>query len=245
MSMRPPHVKSMRASLQLRKDLDQARSQGRRQVLRIAIGIVAASAKQHAAVRRKPEVVEHDVAVGDRQILRIDGPRGGLVERFGRDDVAAGRERQPAQRPALESMVRAACENRSTCALTRPRAVRTQGLRPACDLDDVAILEDADAEPRGRAGFAHDEVRADADGRCAGRCSRRDRRVVPSTRGMSAGFDDLQCRRRRLRRVCARRRRADACIWRGAGGRFHPAVLQIAIDAVACATRSAMMSWPR
>ncbi len=166
-SMRPPHSKSMRVSLSCGEDLDHARTHCSRDAFGIAICIVTAPAgSADADPCDKSVVIQHDIAVGDGEILRIDLARGVLVERLGGDDVAPGREQQTRETSALELMLGISSEHDAACfdaavlgAHERPVAALAIRGRTESSKICTPMLAAAAASPRrGSRG---------GDGRCA------------------------------------------------------------------------------
>ena len=72
MPMRPPQAKSTRTFLSSGKISTRRGRIVAVEVLGIAVGVIAAAAEQHAPVGGEAEIVEHEVAVGDREVFGID-----------------------------------------------------------------------------------------------------------------------------------------------------------------------------
>ncbi|MNS60561.1 hypothetical protein D3C72_935680 [compost metagenome] len=142
---------------QLREDLEHLRAHVSGDVRRITPGIVAGTAEQQASVRREPVVIEADFLVAHRQIVR-DQLRGArLGQRFGGDDVAAGRQHLATELLFEVVQMRIAAEHQTASPHRAVCATHLHG-RAMDDFQHFTLLENLHAERRCQPRFALHQI---------------------------------------------------------------------------------------
>ncbi|MNL06158.1 hypothetical protein D3C87_1267880 [compost metagenome] len=142
---------------QLREHLEHLRAHVGADVRRIAPGVMAGTAEQQTPASREPVVVQADLLVAQREVVRDQFCSGVFRQRLGGDDVAACREYFAAELRFQLFEVRVAGQHQRAC--THSATSATDLHRAAMDqLQHRALLENLHPKGLGNLRFAKDQV---------------------------------------------------------------------------------------